>query len=141
MIPRLRLTFDYYWSAPWMEKWGRLILLFLTCIPFFLWFNHHPSQQASNDQVVLVSIIFALAVGTVISTITTEKYYARSLGLYGIIVGSLIYYVYVLLYYRGENFPVLRDIVRSIYLVSSWLFATSSLVTWHQFRKKKTPTR
>jgi hypothetical protein len=133
----LRQGFDRYWNTPFMDKWGRIILLFASASPFFFFFRSHPAQHSGTDQFILVSIIFALALGTILSTATTEKYYARSLGLYGIIVGSMIYYLFVLLNYRNHRYMVLVDVTRAIFLVSAWLFAIACLITWHQ--KRRTP--
>jgi hypothetical protein len=132
----------HFWNTPFMDKWGRIILLFIACTPFYWFFHGTPSIQTQTDEFILISIICALALGAALSIATTEKYYARSLGLYGIIVGSLLYYSFVLLRYQHHNYMWMIDATRAIFLVSAWLFAIACLVTWRQQRrrdKKKTP--
>lgn len=125
------------WVHPVTEKWGRLALMFAVIIPAFLWFNVHPATVRRN-QVILLFIMTALAIGLVASIITTVRYPSRSLGLFAIILGSLLYYIYIfLLYVYHQQYEWLANMTRACFLIGSPLFAIATVVNLIQGRKER----
>ncbi len=128
-----------FWNTRFMNKWGRLILFMLICAPFFIYFR---VTGDTRNRFILVTIIAALFIGSVVSILTTEKYFARSLGLLGIIVGSALYFSYIyIIYIWKENYDWLADLTRSIFIIAAPMFSVATVVTVIQRRKRERDAR
>lgn len=132
------------WRDPLMERWGRLLLGLAAVMPFFVYFlNNRSAEPTRNDETILISITATLAIGIVASTATTERYTARSLGLYIIILGACIYYFYLYLAVKGNAQLWMADLTRACFVIGAPLFAISTVValisrvqTWFHHRRR-----
>jgi Cu/Ag efflux pump CusA len=107
-------------------RWGRLILLALAILPIFIFFM---CTDARNDGLILASISTALYIGILASMMTTEKYTARSLGLFAAILGSAIYFTFLyLVYAKGETHEWMPNLTRAMFTIGAPMFAISTVV-------------
>jgi hypothetical protein len=133
----MRRRIKIIWAHPKMDKWGRLALLFLLIIPCFFWFETHPDLKpggaSATDQFIHIEIVLSLTIGLYAATRTTEKFYARSLGLYGCVLGATSYFLYIFLFVVwGLRYTWVQDFTRACFFVSAPLFAIATLITSHR---------
>ena len=113
------------WNHPLMMRWGRLAILLLAILPVFLFFL---CTEARNDGLILIGISTALYIGILASMMTTEKYTARSLGLFAAILGSAIYFTFLyLVYAKHETHDWMPDLTRAMFVIGAPLFAVSTV--------------
>ena len=127
------------WNHPWTMRWGRLIILALSILPIFLIFMH---TAARNDGAILIGISIALYIGVAASMMTTEKYTARSLGLFACILGSAIYFTFLyLVYAKGEMHDWMPNLTRAMFVIGAPMFAVATLVALIQRTRDRKEAR
>jgi hypothetical protein len=125
------------WAKPWAEKWGRLGLLLLAVLPIFLFFIF-TNLDSKTDNTITLGISLALALGVAASIATTQKYYARSLGLLAAISGSSIYFFFLFLFRSDRGlYYWLSDLTRALFVVGAPIFAVTTVAALIQRTRQR----